>query len=118
MVITVRIGRERGKYQSPSERNVIAQRTFRSDGDWLLFLSFYSSLTSRYAQPPRRVADAAHFTNPAIIESAFDQLVAEQREDAPAHEEWSSVAVPIYTGCAAIIVHSFFWTRIELAEFL
>src|SRR5215213_7068414 len=62
------------------------------------------------------VADAARFVEAAAVERAFDQLVAEEGEDAAAEEEGAGVAVPVNAGGAAAVVGGRLGARGQLAD--
>ena len=51
-----------------------------------------------------RVVDPPLFFEDAVVETAFDQLVAEEGKYSSAKEDRAGVAVPVYARCTAAVV--------------
>jgi len=66
---------------------------------------------------PGRVIYSAKLVHAAVVETSFDDLVAEQREHATAQEQRSRIAVPIDARRATLIVDLFIRLRAELTDF-
>jgi hypothetical protein len=65
---------------------------------------------------PWCVIHAPELVHASIVETAFDDLVAEQREHATAQEQRSRIPVPINTRRAALIIDRFIRLRAEFAD--
>jgi hypothetical protein len=53
-----------------------------------------------------------------VVERTLDNLVPKQCKQAPAHEEWPRVAVPVNTGSATRVIYRALWLGRELSNFL
>ena len=51
-----------------------------------------------------RVVDTPFFFEDAVVEAAFNQLVAEEGKYSSAKEDRTGVAVPVYARCTAAVV--------------
>src|SRR6266404_3921055 len=80
-------------------------------------VSRHCSTASRDLRPWRRIANPARLSHAAVFQTSFDDLVAEQRQHSPAHEQRTRVAVPIDAGSATTIVDCLGRFGGQLSEF-
>src|SRR5258708_19436705 len=53
------------------------------------------SIATRDLRPLRRIANPARLSHAAVFQTSFDDLIPEQRQHSPAHEQRTKLAAPI-----------------------